>query len=121
MRPIFPIEHMFFGRADRLGHSADVGACRLCEMLRSVVDKKVFDLIDPVAERYRNDQPTAQLPVSRSLEDESPGASDPCRNFAAGPGFFSVRAALERRRMEHAHDTSFDADLAWASNMWTCR
>ena len=27
------------------------------KLLRSVVDKRVFDLIDPVAERYRNDKP----------------------------------------------------------------
>ena len=33
------------------------------KLLRSLVDKKVFDLIEPVAERYRNDHPRPVIEV----------------------------------------------------------
>ena len=33
------------------------------KLLRSVVDKRIFDLIDPVAERYRNDKPRPVIEV----------------------------------------------------------
>ncbi len=33
------------------------------KLLRSVVDNRVFDLIDPVAERYRNDKPRPVIEV----------------------------------------------------------
>ena len=32
-------------------------------LLRSVVDKRIFDLIEPVAERYRNDNPRPVIEV----------------------------------------------------------
>jgi glucoamylase len=33
------------------------------KLLRSLVDKKVFDLIEPVAERYRNDNPRPVIEI----------------------------------------------------------
>ena len=33
------------------------------KLLRSVVDKRIFDLIEPVAERYRNDKPRRVIEI----------------------------------------------------------
>ena len=55
--PDIPEQHMFFGKADWGGHSADVGARRVCKIVALGGGQAECSIcIDPVAERYRNDQ-----------------------------------------------------------------
>ena len=88
------------------------------KLLRSVVDKRVFDLIEPVAERYRNDQSSSG---NRSMEDEPAGAQRSCRRLVAGAGFFTVRAALEQRRMEDGAGHNLHCRLRWEWSSPTSR
>ncbi len=93
MRPTFPKQHMFFGKATGAAIPLMWAHAEYVKLLRSVVDNKIFDRIDPVAERYCNDQAAAG---NRSMEDESSGAAGSGRSSAAHTGVVAVRAALER-------------------------
>jgi glucoamylase len=61
--PDLPEEHMYFGRATGSADPLMWAHADYVRLLRSMVDKKIFDLIDPVAERYRNDKPRRSIEV----------------------------------------------------------
>ena len=52
--PDLPRAHMFFGKATGAAHPLLWAHAEYVKLLRSIADGKVFDLIEPVAERYRN-------------------------------------------------------------------
>ena len=60
MRLTFPAEHMFFGKPTGAVIPLMWAHAEYVKLLRSVVDNKIFDRIDPVAERYCNDQAAAR-------------------------------------------------------------
>jgi glucoamylase len=49
-----PEEHMFFGRPTGSAIPLMWAHADFVKMMRSVIDKKVFDLVEPVAARYRD-------------------------------------------------------------------
>lgn len=55
--PDLPSKYLFFGRATGAAIPLMWAHGEYVKLLRSVADKKMFDLIDPVAQRYRNDKP----------------------------------------------------------------
>jgi len=52
--PDIPDQHMFFGRPTGSAIPLMWAHADFVKMMRSMIDKKVFDLLDPVAERYRD-------------------------------------------------------------------
>jgi len=56
-------EHMYFGRATGSADPLMWAHADYVKLLRSIADKKIFDLIDPVRERYRNDKPRPSIEV----------------------------------------------------------
>ena len=74
--PDIPAEHMFFGKATGAAIPLMWAHAEYVKLLRSVVDKKVFDRIDPVAERYCNDKPRTVIEVwkmNRQVRKVAPG------------------------------------------------
>jgi glucoamylase len=61
--PDIPSEHMFFGKATGAAIPLMWAHAEYVKLLRSVVDNKIFDRIDPVAERYCNDKPRPVIEV----------------------------------------------------------
>jgi glucoamylase len=59
--PDIPEQHMFFGRPTGSAIPLMWAHADFVKMVRSTVDKKVFDLVDPVAARYR-DRPADATP-----------------------------------------------------------
>lgn len=55
--PNLPSKHLFTGRATGAAIPLMWAHAEYVKLLRSVADKKMFDVIDPVAQRYRNDNP----------------------------------------------------------------
>jgi glucoamylase len=52
--PDIPDQHMFFGRPTGSAIPLMWAHADFVKMMRSIIDKKVFDLVDPVAQRYRD-------------------------------------------------------------------
>ncbi len=63
------------------------------KLLRSVVDNKIFDWIEPVAERYRNDNPR---PVIEVWKINRQVRTVPAGGLLRMQASSAVRAALER-------------------------
>jgi len=61
--PDIPRAHMFFGQATGSANPLVWAHADYVKLLRSVADGKIFDSIDPVAERYRNDRPRPIIEV----------------------------------------------------------
>ena len=61
--PDIPEEHMFFGKATGAAIPLMWAHAEYVKLLRSMVDNKIFDRIDPVAERYCNDNPRRIIEV----------------------------------------------------------
>ncbi len=61
--PDIPEQHMFFGKATGAAIPLMWAHAEYVKLLRSVVDNKIFDRIDPVAERYCNDKPRPVIEV----------------------------------------------------------
>jgi len=62
-KPDLPSEHMYFGRATGSADPLMWAHADYVKLLRSMADGKIFDLIEPVAERYRNDHPRPSIEV----------------------------------------------------------
>jgi len=58
-----PEEHMFFGKATGAAIPLLWAHAEYVKLLRSMVDNKLFDRIDPVAKRYCNDNPRRVIEV----------------------------------------------------------
>ena len=56
-RPDLPEAHLYFGRATGAANPLMWAHADYVRLLRSMADQRIFDLIEPVAERYRNDRP----------------------------------------------------------------
>ncbi len=65
--PDIPEEHMFFGKATGAAIPLMWAHAEYVKMLRSVVDNRVYDRLDPVVERYCNDQPRPESKYGRSI------------------------------------------------------
>lgn len=61
--PDIPSEYLKFGGATGAAIPLMWAHANYVRLLRSVADKKMFDVIDPVAERYRNDKPRPVIEV----------------------------------------------------------
>ncbi len=61
--PDIPTEHMFFGKATGSAIPLMWAHAEYVKLVRSVIDNKIFDRIDPVAERYCNDKPRRIIEV----------------------------------------------------------
>jgi glucoamylase len=61
--PDLPHAHMFFGEATGSANPLMWAHADYVKLFRSVADGKIFDLIGPVAERYRNDKPRSVIEV----------------------------------------------------------
>jgi glucoamylase len=61
--PDIPKEHMCFGKATGAAIPLMWAHAEYVKLLRSVVDNKIFDRVDPVAERYCNDRPRPAIEV----------------------------------------------------------
>jgi len=61
--PDLPAKHLCFGRATGAAIPLMWAHAEYVKLLRSVADKRVFELIGPVAERYRNDEPRRVIEV----------------------------------------------------------
>ncbi len=61
--PDIPEEHMFFGKATGAAIPLMWAHAEYVRLLRSMVDNKVFDRINPVAARYCNDNPRPVIEV----------------------------------------------------------
>ena len=61
--PDIPQEHMFFGKATGAAIPLMWAHAEYVKLLRSVVDDRVFDRIEPVAERYGNTRPRRAIEV----------------------------------------------------------
>ena len=62
-QPDIPDKLMYFGGPTGSAIPLMWAHGEYVKLLRSLVDKKVFDLIEPVAERYRNDNPRPVIEV----------------------------------------------------------
>ncbi len=82
--PDLPKKYLFFGKATGAAIPLMWAHAEYIKLLRSVTDGKVFDLIDPVAERYRNDHPRAVIEVWKMNRK--------AHSIAAG-GFLRVQAS----------------------------
>ena len=75
--PDIPEEHMFFGKATGAAIPLLWAHAEYVRLLRSMVDKKIFDRIDPVFERYCNDNPRRVIEiwkVNRQVQKVPAGA-----------------------------------------------
>jgi glucoamylase len=75
--PDIPEEHMFFGKATGAAIPLMWAHAEYVRLLRSLVDNKVFDRIDPVAARYCNDNPRPVIEVwkmNRQVQKVATGA-----------------------------------------------
>ena len=75
--PDIPEEHMFFGKATGAAIPLLWAHAEYVRLLRSMVDKKVFDCIDPVYKRYCNDNPRRVIEiwkVNRQVQKVPAGA-----------------------------------------------
>jgi len=61
--PDIPEEHMFFGKTTGAAIPLMWAHSEYVRLLRSLVDNKIFDRIDPAAERYCNDTPRRVIEV----------------------------------------------------------
>jgi glucoamylase len=61
--PDLPEEHMYFGRATGSADPLMWAHADFVKLLRSMADGKIFDIIEPVAARYRNDKPRLSIEV----------------------------------------------------------
>jgi len=61
--PDIPQEHMFFGKATGAAIPLLWAHAEYVTLLRSMLDKRIFDRIDPVAARYCNDNPRPVIEV----------------------------------------------------------
>ena len=61
--PDLPDAYMFFGKATGAAIPLMWAHAEYVKLLRSVADGKIFDLIDPVAERYCNEKPRPVIEV----------------------------------------------------------
>lgn len=61
--PDLPQAHMFFGKATGSANPLMWAHADYVKLLRSIADGRIFDLIDPVAERYRDDRPRPIIEV----------------------------------------------------------
>lgn len=61
--PDLPQARLFFGGATGAANPLMWAHADYVKLLRSVADGKIFDVIDPVAERYRNDKPRPVIEV----------------------------------------------------------
>jgi len=61
--PDVPQAFMYFGKATGSADPLMWAHADYVKLLRSIADQKIFDLVDPVAERYRNDRPRAVIEV----------------------------------------------------------
>ncbi len=62
-RPDIPEKLMYFGEATGAAIPLMWAHAEYVKLLRSMVDKRIFDLIEPVAKRYRNDNPRPVIEV----------------------------------------------------------
>ena len=71
-----PEEHMFFGKATGAAIPLMWAHAEYVKILRSVVDNRVYDRLDPVVERYGNTQPRPAIEVwkiNRQVRKVAPG------------------------------------------------
>jgi glucoamylase len=61
--PDIPRAHMYFGKATGAADPLLWAHAEYVKLLRSIADGKVFDLIEPVAERYRNEDARPSIEV----------------------------------------------------------
>ncbi len=61
--PDIPDKHMFFGKATGAAIPLMWAHAEYVKLLRSMVDKKIFDRVDSVADRYCNDNPRRIIEV----------------------------------------------------------
>ncbi len=61
--PDMPTQHLCFGGPTGAANPLMWAHSEYVKLLRSVVDDRVFDLIEPVAQRYRNDHPRPLIEV----------------------------------------------------------
>ena len=61
--PDLPEAFMYFGKATGAANPLMWAHADYVKLLRSVADGKIFDLVEPVAERYRNDKPRPVIEV----------------------------------------------------------
>ena len=61
--PDLPSKYLFFGKATGAAIPLVWAHAEYVKLLRSVADKRMFDLIEPVAQRYRNDNPRPVIEV----------------------------------------------------------
>jgi glucoamylase len=61
--PDIPAEHMFFGKATGAAIPLMWAHAEYVKLLRSVVDNKIFDCIEPVRARYCNEKPRPVIEV----------------------------------------------------------
>lgn len=61
--PDLPQAHMCFGKATGAADPLLWAHAEYVKLLRSVADGKIFDLIEPVAERYRNDKARPSIEI----------------------------------------------------------
>ena len=74
--PDIPEKHMFFGKATGAAIPLMWAHAEYVKILRSVVDNRVFDRLDPVVERYGNNQPRPAIEVwkiNRQVRKVAPG------------------------------------------------
>jgi len=58
-----PTKHLCFGGPTGAANPLMWAHSEYVKLLRSVVDKRIFDLVEPVAQRYRNDHPRPVIEV----------------------------------------------------------
>jgi len=61
--PDMPTKHLYLGGPTGAANPLMWAHSEYVKLLRSVVDNRVFDLIEPVAQRYRNDHPRPMIEV----------------------------------------------------------
>jgi len=61
--PDMPTRHLCFGGPTGAANPLMWAHSEYVKLLRSVVDNRVFDLVEPVAQRYRNDDPRPVIEV----------------------------------------------------------
>ena len=107
--PDIPEQHMFFGKATGAAIPLLWAHAEYVGLLRSMVDNKVFDCIDPVFKRYCNDNPRRVIEIwkiNRQVQKVPAGA------LLRVGGVLALCAALDRRRMDNAARHQFHADFA---------
>ena len=75
--PDIPDQHMFFGKATGAAIPLVWAHAEYVKLLRSMIDNKIFDRIDIVAQRYCNDKPRPVIEVwkmNRQVRRVPPGA-----------------------------------------------